>query len=221
MEGGDDFVCGDAQFCDNFERTTLMGPWDSVTSGSDLSIVADGVPGNHVLAVNIGTNATPITYLKKLFGTSVSWISYAFRLYVHADVTSYAALANLNLGEPDGTLGEVIFQMVKTGSDVFQAVNQHTQFDAGTNKGTPDVVPITMDTWTPVVIQTDLKTRTLAVYANNALVTSHPLQTTTPNWQSATGASFTLGVVTIDSTGFINPSTVVLHYDDVAITYSP
>lgn len=237
QDGGTDApvpsACADAgdamRFCDDFERTTVQGAWDSVTAINDgvLEIIADGDAGNHVLHAAIANGSlstTALAYLSKTLAPSVSTVTYAFRIYVTGNVWSSAALVGTSVSQVgDGTKGNVDIELTYavdggSGSSV-KGAEYHTQIEGG-SYGVTQLLSIPEGQWTPVAITADFGARTVTIRVDGTTQYQGPLSSPSPNW-SPGSVDVKAGLLALDSTGFRDNASFDLRIDDVVVDYAP
>jgi hypothetical protein len=223
--------CGDAgdamRFCDDFERTTVQGPWDSVLTINDgvLEIIADGDAGNHVLHAAIvdgSASTSALAYVSKTLGDSISTVTCQFRIYVTGAAWSSAALVGISVMEGDGTRGDIGVDLTYavdggTGSSV-KGIEYHTQLEGG-SFGNTELLLLPEGQWTPVSITADYNARTVKIVVDGKTAYDGVLTSPSPNWTPGE-AGVRAGLVALDSTGFRNNSTFDLRIDDVVVDYA-
>ncbi len=236
QDGGSDApvpsACADAgdamRFCDDFERTTVQGPWDSVTAINDgfLEIIADGDAGNHVLhaAITDGSVSTSaLAYVAKTLAPSISTLTYAFRMYVTGRVWSSAALVAMSVTEGDGTRGDISINLTYavdggTGSSV-KGAEYHTQLEGG-YFGFTELLSLPQGQWTSVVITADFGARTVIIQVDGTIQFQGPISSPSPNW-SAGSLDVKAGLLALDPSGFRDNTSFDLRIDDVVVDYAP
>ncbi len=215
----------DAGFCDDFERSTLQGSWDTVTVVDDgvLEIIEDGDAGNHVLHTAIvdgSATTTALAYLAKQMAPSATAISYSFRVFVHGVAWSSAALASIHLDEVDGTSANIALELTYAvdggAGGSLQIAAYHLQTDGGSS-GATALLPLSADAWNDVSLKADFATHTLTVETNGFIGYEQPVLA---GWTPG-AVSVRAGLSYLDSAGLKNNETFDLRIDDVAVTTSP
>jgi hypothetical protein len=215
----------DAAFCDDFERSTLQGSWDTVTVINDgvLEIIADGDAGNHVLHTAIvdgSATTTELAYLAKQMTPNASAISYSFRVFVHGIAWSSAALASIHLDEGDGTNADISLELTYAvdggAGGSLRIAAYRTQTDGG-SLGATALLPLSADVWNDVSIKADFATHTLTVETNGVIGYEQPVLA---GWTPG-AVSVRAGLSYLDPTGLKDNEAFDLRIDDVVVTTSP
>ena len=225
-DGGTDAIvpsfCEAGRFCDDFERTTLQGAWDSVDVSDDgvLEIVAEGDAGNHVLQASIvdgSATMMPRASMTKQLGT-VDTITYTFRLFVQGTVWESASLARSAVAEQDTTYGSIDIELLYS-NDVGAAVYHSQTTDSGPAGGTAHLAAIPLGKWCAIKIASDYVALTLKITVDGTIAYDNALYAPSPNWSAGAG-SVVAGLI-YTSNGLKDNSTFVLRIDDVVVDYTP
>jgi hypothetical protein len=217
----------DARFCDDFERTSPLGAWDTMNVSDDgvLAIALDGDAGNHVLRASIvdgSATTTPLAYLSKQLGdAAVDTVTYSFRMYATGVAWSSVALVGINLTQPDNSTASIAIELLypDDGGGRIGAAMYHSQQGDASSQGATQAMPIPLGQWTNVTLFADFSARKVKITVGGTIALDTALFASAPN--------YTPGIVSVNAgltyttLGLVNNDAFDMRIDDVAVSYTP